>query len=183
MDRSGFTWRSLEIPRWSVIQTELAHLPDRIQRKNPVFWQTGQTEVYQEVLPTLFEWFAIQQLEVRMIAYVSIPAGYRQTYHRDLGCALALQLPVMGCDGVYTGFYRTRGEDKPVFTSNSNHTYHNYPASQVVEYDRYPLLGPVWADVSLIHSVQNLTDHPRHAISVRFREDPWHLVDNYSHDS
>ena len=174
IDKESFTWRAIEIPNWDQIYQELQILPSVIHRENPIFWASRDIGIYQQHLPTLFKWFDEKSLVVEMIAYVRIFKNFQQNHHRDLGYTLALQLPIINCESVYTGFYTTT--DRAVFTKNSNHIYLNYPLQNMVEYDRYYLKGPLLADVSKIHSVQNFTDQERHAISVRFTEPPWSLL-------
>lgn len=175
-DKDNFHWDWVHIEGWDQIGPELASLVEVIQAPNPVFWDTRDLEIYRPHIPSLFQWFDLKGLDPLRIAWVQIRPGQTQVVHRDIGYTLALQLPVQGCEGVPTIIYESQDPGHRI--GNHNHSYINYNPTGVREIDRYVLTKPLLFQSSTIHSVQNFTDHKRYALSVRFRTDPWWLLDN-----
>lgn len=171
---SSFTFQAISIPGWDLIQTELSQLPEIIQPNKP-FWRTRDLDLYQKHLPRLWEWFQDQGLEPLHIAYVWVKPHLAYPIHTDLGPQdLALQLPISGCRAVTTPIYRALGE--PWFKQTVPTGYYWDPR-QVEQIAEYTLEDqPIIFNIKQIHSVVNKTTWTRHALSVRFTQDPWQLV-------
>lgn len=179
IDRAQFTWSWVNMPCWPQVQKELV---DAYQHN--IFahrsWVWDDYPEMRDTLPTLYQWCDQQAIKPRRYASVRQSAHTHQPYHADIGpFDIALQLPVYGCDQGYTGYYTsTQVHDKhtgPVIIT-PNHRWLDYDADSVTEIDRYYLTGPVIINIRQIHSVQNWSPETRLALSVRFWEDPWHLI-------
>jgi hypothetical protein len=175
---SSFTFQSISIPGWDLIQTELSQLPEIIQPNKP-FWRTKDLDLglYQKHLPRLWEWFQDMNLDPLYIAYIWVEPHRAYPIHADLGSQdLALQLPVQGCYEVSTSIYISLGEP---WLKQIEPTYWCWDRDQVEQIAEYTLEDqPIIFNIKQIHSVVNRTTWTRHALSVRFRTDPWWLLDN-----
>jgi len=174
---STFTWSYCDIPGWSGIREELALLPPKVVRPKTSFWRTSEIGLYEPHLPCLWAWFRDSGLEVRSVAWVHSLPNSRAQIHTDLGPSdLALQLPVTGCEDTYTAIYWALA---PAVLKLTTPVGYYWQQEQVQERDRYWLRDrPILLNIKHPHQVVNTGRLHRQAISVRFAQDPWWLVDN-----
>ena len=180
IDRTAFTWSWVDMPCWPQVQKELvdAYQLGQLMKRS---WVWDDYPEMRQFLPTLYQWCDQQAIKPRRFASVQQHANTHQSYHVDLGpFDIALQLPVYGCELGYTGFY-TSTEQRDLLTGpkvkTGNHAWFNYAQNTLTEIDRYYLTGPMMINIRQIHSVQNWSPVTRMGLSVRFWQDPWHLVD------
>ena len=100
--------------------------------------------------------------------------------HRDIGWdasgrSLAIQIPLDNCDESTTNFWESTSKPSLRQTKNG-HVYSYYEESKCTKLTEYKLTSPVIFDTKILHNVTNPTNQIRRAISLRFKEDPWHLV-------
>ena len=100
--------------------------------------------------------------------------------HKDIGWdasgrSLAIQIPLDNCEESTTNFWESTIKPKLMQTKNG-HLYSYYDESTCTKLAEYKLTSPVLFDTKILHNVTNPTNQVRRAISLRFKEDPWHLV-------
>jgi hypothetical protein len=90
--------------------------------------------------------------------------------------SLALNIPLDNCAESVTKFWKT---DKPVVirhTVNGGFPYSYFEATDCEQISESKLIKPFIFDTSIPHSVTNPQDVWRRAISLRFKNDPRHLL-------
>lgn len=88
---------------------------------------------------------------------------------------LAIQIPLDNCEESTTSFWES--SSRPLISQTKNgHVYSYYEESMCTKLTEYKLTSPVIFDSEILHNVTNPTNQIRRAISLRFKEDPWHLV-------
>jgi hypothetical protein len=181
MTISSFIWQYVEIDTWPLVQTELDRLPDLLDVEwdfeNYGFKWSDRPEYFAPMLPALWTWFDQTGLEPARVGVLDKIAGQTVGYHFDLGpYELALQLPMKNCnDQTYTGFYISNGP--PTIKSSPLVSQPNcYDPLKLTEIARYTLDKPLIFNVKKIHGVHNLTAETRTCLSIRFRKDPWKLI-------
>jgi len=177
-----FTWQKITIPNWPQIQQELRNLQGTIRLKRRSFTPLDTEQVAQQVLaqtPLLTQYLAEQRLSVWAAGWVHLDADKETPPHVDSYCGspiqptLALQIPIQGCDDSTTHIYHSKSD--PNHYKRSLDRGWSYDPGDLTEIDSYQLTDPILFNISHIHQVKNgaLT---RLALSLRFREDPWHLI-------
>ena len=88
---------------------------------------------------------------------------------------LAINIPLINCDNAVTEFWNTTEQ------TEISYTFHGYPyigfkRKTCTKVDQFILTEPVIFRTDVPHSVNNYSDTPRLAISLRLVTDPWHLV-------
>jgi hypothetical protein len=179
--REDFIWQYIEIDSWPLIQTELDLLPGLVDIawdfENHGFKWSNRPEYFAPLLPVLWTWFDQKGLEPAKVGVLDKVAGQAVGYHVDLGpYELALQLPIKNCnDQTYTGFYISDGP--PTIKSSPRVSEPNcYDPLRLTEIARYTLDKPLIFNVKKIHGVHNLTSRTRTCLSIRFRQNPWKLI-------
>jgi hypothetical protein len=97
--------------------------------------------------------------------------------HRTDGLELALNIPMFNCDHSVTEFWKckkTNPNELPEDPTWRGPLFFNRINCEKI--DEYVLTQPIIFNTQIPHSVFNFSDKPRLAISLRFKEDPWHLV-------
>ena len=85
------------------------------------------------------------------------------------------RIPLDNCDESTTNFWESTSKPSLRQTKNG-HVYSYYEESKCTKLTEYKLTSPVIFDTKILHNVTNPTNQIRRAISLRFKEDPWHLV-------
>lgn len=89
---------------------------------------------------------------------------------------LALNVPLKNCDHSITEFWNCQGADPDYELTSIGVPYNRYKIENCIKISEFKLTKPVIFNTKIPHSVFNLSSEPRLAISIRFRQDPWHLV-------
>jgi hypothetical protein len=95
---------------------------------------------------------------------------------------LALNIPLINCENSLTEFWKCSKMGSSVKPENAWRSPPNFLSSFNFEQencekiDEFIMTQPVVFNTQVPHSVTNFSDMPRIAISLRFKEDPWHLV-------
>jgi hypothetical protein len=93
----------------------------------------------------------------------------------NFGHQLALQIPLSNCEQSITSFWASN-YTPPVQYTDNGHPYNYYYPDRCKKISEFCLTKPTIFRTDIPHSVSNTSPTVRKAISVRFFEDPWHLV-------
>lgn len=89
---------------------------------------------------------------------------------------LALNIPLKNCKDSITEFWNCNGVQSTYSLTSLDVPYNRYDINDCEKIDEFRLTQPVIFNTKVPHSVNNMSPNPRLAISLRFKEDPWHLV-------
>lgn len=94
---------------------------------------------------------------------------------KDYGDQLALNIPLMDCEHSITSLWSSDYTPPTQYTDNGQ-PYNFYDPARCTKLTEFKLTQPVMFRTDVPHSVDNPSDKTRRAISLRFKQDPWHLV-------
>jgi len=164
-----FTWKYIDIPQEEIdaFQKEVRNkLPD-----NDYFFQMLDIEKK-----------TIMGLEIDLLVLIQVEPGFGLDnfgIHKDAGSAnnqcLAINIPLENCSESITKFWKTSKPEITHFTPNGI-PYNFFESDGCESIDEFKLTRPVIFDTGIPHNVVNPQKVWRRAISIRFKEDPWHLV-------
>jgi hypothetical protein len=97
------------------------------------------------------------------------------TDHRIDNTVLALNIPLINCHQSVTELWTNNSEPEIKKTTNGQ-PYKIFDITQCEKLTEFVLDRPVLFRTDIPHRVINRSDFPRKAISIRFKTDPWHLV-------
>ncbi len=139
----------------------------------------------ENLLPSLFGWFKLNQLEVEQIFLINHRPDFKQDIHRDYvedeskGPRLAINIPLNdSASNAVTRMYDIVG----TATSNTARrpenavVYSKFNADQVTKVTEYFSTGPVILNISKPHSAWNNTPSLRGLLTFRFKQDPVNLI-------
>jgi hypothetical protein len=66
--------------------------------------------------------------------------------------------------------------DPPIQYTSNGQPYRYFDPTLCKKITEFKLIKPVLFRTDIPHSVSNHSDMIRQAISIRFKEDPWHLI-------
>lgn len=95
--------------------------------------------------------------------------------NKNFGDRLAIQIPLENCEHSITEFWSSNYKPPVQYTMNGQ-PYNYFDKSTCIKVSEFELTEPVIWRTDVPHSVSNSSDKPRLAISLRFKKDPWHLV-------
>lgn len=172
---TSFTYRYINIPNFEQIAKEIA--ASDFSRDLYNFRIINHNSVLEKI-PTLANWFKDKNLIVSKLAFLNVRQASIQTLHIDTGDNdLALNFPVYGCEGVFTEFYKNKGQIVESFVPHTGVKYYRYVDDNPELLSTYVLTRPTLLNVKIPHRVVNKTDHDRICYSFRFKTDPWHLLE------
>jgi hypothetical protein len=90
---------------------------------------------------------------------------------------LALQIPLINCENSVTEFWEANSLVKSKALDSDGIPYQFIPKENCKKIDEFVLTKPIIFRTDIPHSVTNRSNSFRKAISLRFYDDPWHLVD------
>jgi hypothetical protein len=165
-DRNNFTFKYFDIENSAELENLkeifLKNLPPKENFFNPLNLDIKEflgLEVTHSVL-----------IHAKPNSHSTIHVDYRADQLR-----LALNIPLKNCENSVTDMWSCEGE--PVYSLTvTGIPYNNYNRNQCEKISRFFLTRPVIFNTKIPHSVSNFSNQPRLAISLRFKEDPWHLV-------
>ena len=119
-------------------------------------------------------------LEVQKFVLIQVAANAVGRIHTDWrpsneGYQLALNIPLSNCEHSITSIWSSDYEPPMQYTDNGQ-PYNYFEVSRCKKLAEFKLTQPTLFRTDLPHSVDNPTGSIRKAISVRFKQDPWHLV-------
>jgi hypothetical protein len=162
-----FYWQYINLPENDV--NEIKNLYLESLPTNDYFFQPLNISI-KNFLGLEVQRFVLIQVAAR--ATGRIHTDWRPTTH---GHQLALQIPLTNCEDSTTSIWASDYEPPTQYTPNGQ-PYNYYDPSRCKKITEFKLTRPVLWRTDLPHSVDNPTDDVRRAISIRFKEDPWHLI-------
>ncbi len=163
-----FTWQYIDLPEKEIIKIQYdfkQSLPN-----NELFFQ-GLNITTRRFL----------SMPIYSAVLIQVPPGAGLDHsgiHHDVDSTrLAINIPLDNCEESITSFWQSW---MPAITDNTpnGYSYAYYDPRYCRKIDEFKLTRPIIFDTSVPHNVGNPTDKWRRAISLRFKPDPWHLINN-----
>jgi hypothetical protein len=115
-------------------------------------------------------------IQIAKCVLITLQPNGHLPLHVDQRNGLALNIPLLNCEQTVTELWECDRPYSVGFTKNGI-PYHYYPKDTVKEkLGEFILTKPVLFDVQVPHSSTNYSNSMRLAISLRFMQEPWHLV-------
>jgi hypothetical protein len=119
-------------------------------------------------------------LEVQRFVLIQVAPNAKGRIHTDFrpneyGDQLALQIPLDNCEDSVTDMWESE-YDPPVQYTDNGQPYRFFDPTRCKKVTEFKLTQPLIFRTDVPHSANNMGNKIRRAISVRFKEDPWHLV-------
>jgi hypothetical protein len=119
-------------------------------------------------------------LEVQRFVLIQVEANAVGRIHTDwrpnnYGNQLALNIPLINCENSTTSLWSSDYDPPTQYTANGQ-PYNFFNPDRCIKLSEFRLTAPVIFRTDVPHSVDNPTSEIRKAISIRFKTDPWHLV-------
>jgi hypothetical protein len=119
-------------------------------------------------------------MEVRLFVLIQVMPNFvskPHTDHRPVNETLALQIPLINCDQCTTMMWHKNSDSslQVLYTPNGI-PYNRYNQAECIEVTQFNLIKPVLWRTDIPHNVRNPTSAIRKAISIRFKQDPLHLI-------
>lgn len=164
-----FYWKYIDIDPNTIksLQDEYSrHLPD-----NNYFFQPLELPIK--------EFLGLEVQRFVLIQVAPYAAGRIHTDWRpaDYGDQLALNIPLVNCEDSVTSLWKSDYTPPMQYTDNGQ-PYNFYDPARCTKVTEFKVTRPVIFRTDLPHSVDNPSNKIRKAISVRFKKDPWHLVND-----
>jgi len=121
-------------------------------------------------------------MQLNKCVLITIAGGKTLPLHIDQRKGLALNIPLLNCEDTITELWTCDQPYKTGWTHNGL-PYHYYSENvNAVKIGEFILTRPILFDVQVPHSSTNHGTKTRLAISLRFANDPWQLVNGYAED-
>jgi hypothetical protein len=119
-------------------------------------------------------------LEVQRFVLIQVDPNAIGRIHTDwrpsgYGDCLALNIPLFNCENSVTELWKS-SYDPPVQYTTNGQPYRYFDPKLCEKISEFSLIKPVLFRTDVPHSVSNRSNKIRQAISIRFKEDPWHLI-------
>ena len=125
-------------------------------------------------------------MEIQRPVLIQVEARAEGRIHTDFrpdnnfGDQLAVQIPLMNCEYSLTELWSSDYEPPIQYTTNGQ-PYNYFEKSRCIKVSEFVLTQPIIWRTDVPHSVSNYSDNPRLAISLRFKQDPWKLINGPVH--
>jgi len=171
-----FVWQYVDIPEEEIIWLQELYLKNlhQVNKNGRFFFQLIDIGITHFLGINLFQSVLIQ-------APPNLSGIGDKQIHFDVpmieNSTLALNIPLTNCEKSSTLFWESSSLPNVVATTQSHlPDYHWFPATSCVKIDEAKLIKPMLFDITKLHSPKNESDEWRLSISLRFVENPWHLV-------
>lgn len=167
-----FVWQYVDLDPIEVNRIKkdyLTHLPNNSHFFQKVNIETDKFMGMEILRPIL--------IQVEPNAVGRIHTDFRP--NKNFGDQLAIQIPLENCEHSLTELWSSDYEPPVQYTSNGQ-PYNYFDRSRCIKISEFVLTSPVVWRTDVPHSVSNFSDKPRLAISLRFKKDPWNLVNEYA---
>jgi hypothetical protein len=119
-------------------------------------------------------------LDIQRLILIQVEPNARGRIHTDwrpseYGDSLALNIPLYNCENSITEMWESQYDPPVQYTSNGQ-PYRYFDPKQCKKISEFKLIKPVLFRTDIPHNVNNYSNLIRRAISIRFIEDPWHLI-------
>ena len=163
---------NFELGKWA--QTRIEY-----NIKNKLGYEYLEFNTLNVIVPSLRPWLDSLNIgTIKLVALVVFGENEKQATHQDgQQQDLALNFGIQ-VKNTYTNMFRiVKGQPTKVYYGKQGLFYHNYNDCILEKETQFNLENnPVLFNTKQIHQVVNPTDIPRVAISLRFFEDPIHLI-------
>jgi hypothetical protein len=111
---------------------------------------------------------------------IRVPPNTRSAIHTDerpKDAVLAINIPLINCDQSLTEFWKTDNDSAFIRKLTPNFVpFYEIDPNKCQKISEFVLTKPIIFDTSIPHSVHNYSNQIRFGISIRFKKDPWHLI-------
>ena len=166
-----FIWKYLDLPESEVTELKERYLASRSTWKSDrYFFQTLDLGIKEFMGRPIFK-------TVLIVAAPKRIGKLHIDYRPHDNNTLAINIPLINCDNAITEFWESNEKSSVVEYSPSGSPYLSCgDRTTCTKIDEYRLVKPVLFNTSIPHVVDNYSDKPRIAISLRLVQDPWDLV-------
>lgn len=142
------------------------------------YMEIGDSELLDQYCPALCK--ELQRLKLRdsvmAVGFVSVVSDKHFPAHVDVDSDVALNIPLINCDGTYTVWYdgqihSKKSDDYLMGSESARCALEGIPDS-LIELDRCEANVPRWINVNVLHRPETHHDQFRVAASLRFDPDP-----------
>ena len=162
-----FLWKHIDIDPTEIKEIQIEYL--KCLPKNDYFFQPLSIGI------THFLGLEIQRAILIQVAPNAIGRIHTDWRPSEYGNQLALQIPLINCEHSVTSIWESDYTPPTQYTDNGQ-PYNYYDQTRCKKLSHFNLTQPTIFRTDLPHSVDNPTDTIRKAISIRFKDDPWHLI-------
>jgi hypothetical protein len=162
-----FLWKYVDIDPLAVAQLEKFY---RMRMPNNTHFFQSLNLPIKEFLGMEVQRFVLIQVEPNAIG--RIHTDFRPNEYGD---QLALQIPLDNCEDSVTEMWESE-YDPPIQYTDNGQPYRFFEPSRCKKLTEFKLTQPLIFRTDVPHSASNMGNKIRRAISVRFKDDPWHLV-------
>jgi hypothetical protein len=147
--------------------------------------------LYKENMPSnpdFFQEIAIpiktfMNLKISIAVLIQASPLLKGTIHTDYqpkedSPKLALNIPLENCEDSITNMWSSKNKITQLYFTPNKSPHHYYDPEACTKITEFRLTKPVLFNTTVPHSVDNMSDKWRRAISLRFESDPWHLVND-----
>lgn len=120
------------------------------------------------------------EMEVQKFVLIQVEPNAIGRIHTDwrpteYGDCLALNIPLNNCENSITELWES-SYDPPIQYTTNGQPYRYFDPKLCKKITEFKLIKPVLFRTDIPHSVSNNSNNVRQAISIRFKDDPWHLI-------
>jgi hypothetical protein len=163
---AAFTWKYVDIDKDAVLEIQnifLKNLPT-----NQLFFQPLDLNIKEFI-----------GLSVTQSVLIQVDPNSRDplvhTDHRIDNTVLALNIPLINCHQSITELWKSSSAPEIKKTANGQ-PYKIFDITKCEKLTEFILDKPVLFRTDIPHRVINRSELPRKAISIRFKTDPWYLI-------
>jgi hypothetical protein len=162
-----FLWKYIDIDPAIIKDIQDRYL--KILPNNQHFFQGVNLDI------TTFMDMEVQRFVLIQVAGNAVGRIHTDWRPNDYGDQLALNIPLENCETSVTELWESDYDPPTQYTAN-NQPYRFFDSNRCKKLTEFKLTQPVLFRTDIPHSVNNPSDKIRKAISIRFKTDPWNLV-------
>jgi hypothetical protein len=162
-----FLWQHIDIDSNEVLELKERYI--RALPNNSYFFQPLELDI------KTFLGLEVQKFVLIQVAAQAIGRIHTDWRPQNFGYQLALNIPLTNCEHSVTSIWSSDYQPPTQYTDNGQ-PYNFFDPSRCTKLSEFKLTRPTIFRTDLPHSVNNPTNGIRRAISVRFKQDPWHLI-------
>jgi hypothetical protein len=166
-----FVWKYLDLPELAVEELKARYLASQSTWKSDRYF-------FQSLDLGVKEFMGREVFKTVLIVAAPNLGGKLHIDHRPHdNNTLAINIPLINCDNAVTEFWKSNETSSVIEYSPSGSPYLSCgDRTTGTKIDEYRLVRPVLFNTSIPHVVDNYSNSPRIAISLRLAQDPWDLV-------
>jgi hypothetical protein len=164
-----FYWKYCDIP-----EEDIKFIQNMYKENMP-----SNREFFQEItmpLKTFIDSKIAKAVLIQVAPFANCPI--HADHVNGSNCKLALNIPLENCENSVTRLWDISDQVTEVKYTPNKARYHYYDPLLCKKITEFQLTKSVLFDTTVPHSVHNMSDKWRRAISLRFESDPWHLVND-----